>query len=110
MAEVTIVDEKSSSFLTVSLFDKDDVLAIPTLLSYNIEEADDATSIRAETVITPASTFEIALNAVDNTILDDGKDYEEHRVTINAEYGPNDELHDDFIYKVRNLSAAADAI
>lgn len=107
---IKIVDEKNSSYLTVSLLDKDDLLAIPSLLSYAVHEADDGTEIRANTALTPASSFEITLDATDNAILDAAKDYEKHRVTINADYGADDELHGDFIYKVRNLAKSEDAI
>jgi hypothetical protein len=110
MAVVKVVDDKTSARLAVSLYDFDDVLALPTLLSYSIHDGDTGTEIRAETAITPASSFTIALNAADNTILDNVKDFEERVVTVNAKYGPSDELHGAFEYKVRNHKHDADAI
>ena len=107
---IQIVKRESTGYLTFSLFDKDDVLAVPTLLSYAVHEAEDGTVIRANTTLTPASSVEILLNAADNAILDATKDYEKHRVTVNAKYGADDELHDDYICKVSNVPKSEDAI
>lgn len=101
MATVT---EKSTAYLTISFYNKAGVLDEPTSISYRIDDVESGQQVRANTSVAAANTVEITLNSADNTILNQVGGDEERRVTVTAIYGENDQITDEYIYQVQNLS------
>ena len=98
------VNEGSSAYLTVSLFDKLDAPAIPGTLTYSVFDLESSSELRASTALTPAAVVEIALTPADTAIVDTARAFERRRVTVVASYGPEDALRTQFDFLVRNLT------
>jgi hypothetical protein len=100
------VNDQSTAYLTVSLFDKDDALADPTSATYDLyDEAGNIVNSRSGVPLSfSGGIVEITLTSDDNTLADpDNNTKELRRVLVHAIYGADDELHDDFVYWVYNL-------
>ena len=99
-----VVNEGSTAYLTVTFRDKNAAAAQPTSSTYQID-AEDGTSIRVSTALSPSSgVVEITLDKNDNALKDSSLPIERHRVTVNGVFGSNDEVNSEFIYEVRNLA------
>lgn len=98
-----IVDEGSTSELTVEFKDKDGQPAAPATLTYRVDCLTNDQEVRGDTVLTPAATVTIKLTPTDNAIIDQGNDVEERLVTVKAGYGADDAENRDYRYAVRNL-------
>lgn len=99
------VEENSSSYLTVTLLDKDDAPAQPTSASYDVVDDTADTKIKDGVALTFVDgVVEITLDKADAKIIDDTSKYEERTVSIHAIYASEDELHAEYLYRVRNLS------
>jgi hypothetical protein len=70
MATDKTVNEESSAFLTVSFYDKDDVLTTPSSVQYHLHCLTNNVEVRTWTALSPASEIEIGLDANDNAIID----------------------------------------
>lgn len=97
------VNEGSTGYLSVSLKDKTGAAALPTALSYAINDVISGSVVRATTSLTPAASFEITLTPLDNQILG-GRADELKRVTITATYGVSDAFVTEHLYRVRALA------
>lgn len=97
------VDQNSTAYLTVSLYDKDDALAVPVSVVYKILDRITGQSVRTETVLTPASSIEIVLRPADNKILNSTRSKEFRVVIITATYGSTDKLNGEYEYQVNRL-------
>ena len=99
------VEENSSSYLTVTLLDKDDAAAQPTSASYDIVDDLSDTKLKDGVALTfVGGVLEITLDKADAKIIDSTSKYEERTVSIHAIYNTDDELHGEYRYRVRNLS------
>lgn len=98
------VTEKSTAYLTVVCKDKLGVAQTPATFTYRVDDVYTDTQVRGDTSLTPASQIEITLTLADNTILNSLHSYEKRRVTVVAVYGIGDQVTDEFIYEVVNLS------
>ena len=98
------VNEQSTSYLTISPFDRNDAPAVPTGLYYRIDCVTTGTAITAETSLTPASSVVLTITPQENRIITNDNDYELRKVTIRAEYSGSDQHNEVFDYKVKNLS------
>lgn len=103
MTTLTIT-EQSTGYLTVSFYDKADVLAVPVSATYRIDDPDTGAAIHAVTSLTPASQIEITLTKADNTILNENGKNEQRRVTVIGVYSATDQVADEYIYKIINLA------
>ena len=101
MATVT---EKSTAYLTIAFYNKAGALDEPVSISYRIDDVESGQAVRASTSVAPANTVEITLTSTDNTILNQVGGDEERRVTVTATYGANDQITDEYIYLIQNLS------
>jgi len=107
MTVVATVPEKTTAYLTVSFFDKAGAPAVPSSVTYRIDDLITNTQILADTALTPAASIEITLTPAQNAILNDANANEPKRVTVKASYGATDGLNDEYTYNVKNLSGVS---
>lgn len=100
----TTVNELSSSWLSVSFFDRLGAAAAPSSITCRIDCTTTGTAIRASTAVTPAATVEIAITPTENRIINTANATERRRVTVIAVYGGADQLTEQIDYDVRNLA------
>lgn len=98
------VNEKSTSYLSVTFKDKAGAAAAPASATYRIDCITTGTAIKGDTALTPAGTVEIAITPNENRIVTPGNARERRRVTVTATYGATDSVSDEFDYDVVNLS------
>jgi len=109
MAITQVIDERTTAYLQVDFLDKDGAAAVPSTVSYRIDDITDAgdyaagTQIRAPTSVSPAASVEITLDASDTTILSPASSFERRRVTVTATFGAGDEINSQYFFIVRNL-------
>jgi hypothetical protein len=102
MAITTVVNEGSSSFLTIAFFDKDGSELAPNSATYQVDDDESGTMMLAETVLPAGSSVEIEMTPVINAIVNDCKKTETRVVTIRASYG-SEKMNEEYKYKVKNL-------
>jgi len=102
---MTTVNEKSTSYLTVTPKDKDGVAATPTTLKYQIDCTTTGAVMKAETSLTPGASVEITITPTENAINDQRNSSEERKITVTAGYGASDQVIEVFDYTVKNLYA-----
>ena len=105
MTCVCLVNEKSTSYITVEPFDKDGVAATPSTLVYQIDCITTSVNIKAETALTPGDSVEITIPPSENAIVDQANPYETREVTVTAGYGVDDQVIEVLQYRLMNLSA-----
>jgi hypothetical protein len=99
------VNEKSSATLRVSFFDNAGVAAVPTTITYRIDNDADSAEIKGDTAVSPvASTVNILLTATDNRIIKSTAERELHKVTVTATFGASEQTVSEFKLTVRNLN------
>ena len=96
------VNEASTSYLTVSFYDKDGVLAVPTSITYRIDEPHTDTAILASTAVSAASSVDITITPTQNTHVVT-KWPEKRVVTVTAVYGASDSISEEYEYQIKNL-------
>ena len=99
-----IVPEKTTSYLTVSFFDKNGLPVTPTTVTWRAIDVGTGNVLKTETSITPGTAVEIAIGATVNLIVTAANEEETRRIIIHATYGTSDELNDQYDYIVKNLS------
>jgi len=100
------VNEGTTAYLEVAFLDKAGAAALPTGVTYRIDCLSTGTAVKASTSVTPATSVEITLSALDNAIIGNAP-AERRRVTVEATYGVADAVRSQYDYLVRNLSAIA---
>ena len=100
-----IVNEKSTSYVTVSPKNKDGDSETPSTLVYQIDCITTGTPMLAETSLTPGTSVEITITPTQNAINDQSNSNEGRKVTVTAGYGANDQVIEVFNYRVKNLYA-----
>jgi len=98
------VNEKTTSYLTVEMLDKNGAPALPDSVSYQIDCLSTKQLVRLLTPLTPAAQIEITLTPNDTAILLQGNRSERKRVTVVANYGVDDAINDQYDFVVKNLS------
>ena len=99
------VNEKSTSYLTVTALDAEGVAAQPTSATYDvIDTVSGGKTKDGETLVFTDGSVNITLDKEDATIIDQSCIKEKRIVAIHLIYGDNDELHDEFSFYVRNLA------
>jgi len=106
-----VVDEGSSSVLTITFTDRNGNLQVPFNAVYRIDEATQEggfdSEVRADTAVPSlASPCDLALTPADNAIVDQTRAFEERVVTVVSTYSANDVKKDEYRYRVRNLRFA----
>lgn len=97
------VNEGSTAYLEVTFKDATGAQFAPASVSYRIDDVITATSIRADTPVTPAPSITITLEPADNAVVNASIKSEVHRVTITAPFGVSEQLQSQYDYLVRNL-------
>lgn len=100
---ISVINEGSTGYLSVAFYDKANLPALPSSISYTVRCLTTGTVLRAPTSLTPATSIEILLSPSDNAIQQAGNPYETRLVTVSASYGASDAINDDYTYQVRNL-------
>ena len=103
------VNEKTSSYLTVSFKNKAGVLDIPASIVYRIDCITNGIEILTDTVVVPASVVEIIIPSSLNSIINNTNEKERRRVTVKATYGVGieDAINDFYDFDVLNLSGVS---
>lgn len=101
MLEVT---EKSTAYVTVSFFDKNDVAAAPSGITYRVDCEASGAELVPDTAGSPGTTLEITVPASANAIQQPTNAFETKLVTVTATYGAGEQVTGYFRYRVRNLS------
>jgi hypothetical protein len=101
------VNENSTAYVDVTFLDGDGVAAQPSTAAYDLVDEKSGTSIKNDQPLTPtAGVVTITLDKTDNAILSAEGNGELRRLTVHATYGGggNDEVHDEFFYRVKPLA------
>lgn len=99
--------EGSSFTLTVSFYDKNGALAVPTSATWTVIDLETGSVIQVETPISPiASSVDIEITPTINSMHEEDKIYETRRVLIKASYGIADKINAYFDYLLKNLEEA----
>ena len=96
------INEGSSGFLTVDFVDKDGAPAVPTGITYRIDDAASGDEVLGDTVIATGSTIEIPLPPSVNVTIGTGRT-QKRLVTVTAAYGVDDAIQSVFNYMLINL-------
>lgn len=99
----SVVNERSTSYLSVSLLDKAGAAAVPASVRYRVDCQTTGQMVRDWTNLAPAAALEIVLTSADNAMVNAVNRSELRRVTVSAVYGVDDEVHNTWEYQVRNL-------
>lgn len=103
---LTIAEQSRQKF-AISFKDEDYQPFVPTTIRYRLDDkTDDITTVVLDwqTVDTPDSRIEILIPSSANAILNDQNAYETRVLTIQSDYGTDNQLTEDETYRVRNLS------
>ena len=98
------VKEGSLAFLTVSFYDEDNVLAVPTSATWEVHDKGTGTVMKIATAMTPiASQYEIELVSSINALVNSSNMEETRVATIKASFGTDREVNDEYEYDVIGL-------
>lgn len=99
------ISEASRQKFAVSFKDEDYQPFLPTSVRYRLDDkTDDITTVLIDWQdVTPAYRIEITIPSSANVILNDQNVYETRVLTIQSDYGTDNQLSEDETYRVRNL-------
>ena len=100
------IKQGSTAYLTYSPRDKNGDPDTPLSLTYRIDDLTSGTEILADTALTPGSSVEIVLPPSVNVTVGN-KRVQHRRVTVQATYGPDDGVNDEYEYQLINLGGVA---
>ena len=92
------VNENSTCWLNLQFYGRDNQLVAPSSLTYQVDCLTTGTSMKASTVLTPATNVEIELTTAINAINSQTNAYERRRVLVTT-----DKDTQRYTYRVRNL-------
>lgn len=105
------INERTTLIVTVSFYDEDDVLVVPSAATYRIDDVASNTAIVALTNFTLplASQVDITIDAEDNAILDSDHQYEVRTMTVEFNYGtPKKHGTEEYHYRIKQLYGVTD--
>lgn len=103
MTALTEVYEGTTTYLTVAFFDGDGNSAVPTTVTWACHDVLSGEEIQAATSVTPAPSIEVTIPPSVNTMIDQNRLQEKHRITIVATYGEDDQTTSRYDFLVTNL-------
>ena len=105
LAIIGVVQEGSTSWVTVTFYDRDGVAQVPVTADYRIDDRTSDTEILDWTPLTPGSSIEIVITAAQNAFLDQNNEEEVREVSVRATTGPGGaySLNGSTFYKIANL-------
>lgn len=95
------VNEKTTCWVTVNFFDKENNPAAPASVAYWLHD-DDGNQLAIGTPAAAASV-EIEIDSSLNAMQDRSLVREKRVLSVKGTYGANDEVNDEFWYNVLNL-------
>lgn len=99
------VNEKSSSFLTITFYDKDGVGVSPTSATWKVHDLETGTVLKAAVSLSAGSSVEVELTVPINSLVTSTNQFETHVVTVEATYSGSDHGHNEqYYYQVKNLN------
>ena len=105
MAMLTIINEETTSYLTVTFLDKNGTPAAPASATWEAIDVESGTVLKTATAITPiAASVEITIEPSVNVMVNEAKHQELRRIIVKALYGASDKVNDQYDYLVKNLS------
>jgi hypothetical protein len=102
-----LISESSRQKFRISFLDEAYQLFVPGSIRYRLDDQSDTsqlTTVLDWQSVTPDSTVEITIPASANDILNDQNAYETRVLTVQSDYGTDNQLSEDLTYRVRNLS------
>ena len=99
-----IVNEKTTSYITISFRDKNGQLALPAAITYRLDCLSNGTVVLTDTVVAPATIIEVTMTPNQNAIINNTNSKENKRLTVTASYGASDSITSQYDYEVLNLS------
>lgn len=99
------ISEGSRQKFAISFKDEDYQPFLPTSVRYRLDDkTDDITTVILDWQdVTPDFRVEITIPSSANAILNDQNSYETRVLTIQSDYGTDNQLSEDETYRVRNL-------
>lgn len=99
------ISEGSRQKFAISFKDEDYQPFLPTSVRYRLDDkTDDITTVILDwQTVTPDYRVEITIPSSANAILNDANSYETRVLTIQSDYGTDNQLSEDETYRVRNL-------
>jgi hypothetical protein len=100
------ISEQSRQKFAVSFKDEDYQPFVPTTVRYRLDDkTDDITTVILDwqAVATLGARIEILIPSSANAILNDQNTYETRVLTIQSDYGTDNQLSEDETYRIRNL-------
>jgi hypothetical protein len=99
-----IVNEGTTSYLSVTFKDKDGAAQAPASARYRIDCLTTGTAILAWTALVVGSTIEITITPVQNAIQTATNPIERKLVTVEGTYTSTDKVVDEYEYQVKNMN------
>jgi len=97
-------NERSTVLVAVAFRDEDGVAVIPTSASYRLDDVRSGVHIIESTALgSLAASMEIEIPHASNTVLDQRREFEQHRLTVQFDYGSGRRGTNDYVFAVRNL-------
>lgn len=109
-----ILAEKSTGYVSLKFYDKDDTLSAPNSIEYYVHNITEDEKVKDWTSITASSEIEITLDETLTTLSNPPEDplepdedenlAEVFRLSVKASYGADDKLNYQTQYTVKDLS------
>jgi hypothetical protein len=97
------VNEKQTSYITLTFKDEAGVAITPTSLTWTLYDLISGTSISSGTVSTPTAVYTMEITPTMNAIINTKTAKEEHVLTISGPYQGTKAVTGDFHFNVVNL-------
>ena len=101
------VNEGSTANLAISFYDEKKVAVAPTAAQYRIDDVISGDEITDWTDFDPApteATYDLKISAEEKAILDQSLTIEQHRITIQYDYGTSNQGTAQIFFFVKNLT------
>ena len=111
-APVSVINEGSTAYLTVSFLDRHGNAETPISISYRVDCRTTGQQMLGDTSVSPDDSVLLTIRPAANAINDDENEAERRVVTVTAVYAvdgsnnPTDADTREFEYEVRNLEFA----
>lgn len=96
------VNEKTTSYLKVIFYDRDDAVAAPGTVIYTVHDRESNTLLASGTP-SPAATVLFTMGTAVNRMVDSNKSHEIRVLSYRGIYGDGDEYNGVYKYQVDNL-------
>lgn len=98
-----LVEEASACTIRARFFDQLGAAVSPSTLRYRLRDVTNCRTIVDWTDLTPGSYVDIPIDAQSNAIYNACNPYEDHALTVQANYGTDTQFADEIRYAVQNL-------